>query len=69
MALRAHGLHTLADTCEGLPQLRGRIGWKFAALLDLPADLAQEWDDFLDLLCGSFVTINPEVEDSYVLVL
>jgi hypothetical protein len=64
VALRARGLHTLADACAKLPQLRGRAGWKSVTLLDLTADLAQEWDDFLELLCGSYVTINPKVEDS-----
>jgi hypothetical protein len=64
MALRADGLHTLAYACAGLPQLRGRAGWKSMTFLDLPADITQEWDDFLYLLCGSYVTINPKVEDS-----
>ena len=32
--------------------------------LDLPADITQEWDDFLYLLYGSYVTIKLKVEDS-----
>jgi hypothetical protein len=54
----------LSDLNIGFPQLRGRGGWKNAYSLNLPLDMHDEWNSFINLLCEIFITLDREYEDS-----
>lgn len=42
----------------------GKIWWKDTELLGLPANLTQEWDSFISLLCENFISIDEGTEDA-----
>jgi hypothetical protein len=62
--LRENNIHTLNDARIGFPQPRGRLGWKNAAILGLPAELSEEWNSYVRLLCENFISLDEDSDDS-----
>jgi hypothetical protein len=62
--LRNQNIVMLHDACIGFPQPRGHLGWKDAITLGLPEALAEEWENYIGLLCENFISLDEELDDT-----